>query len=231
MSLLTIVQDAAARVALTQPAAVASSATTIDIQFRQLAQQEGDELSRRFSWQALQVDYTFTSVASETQTGVMPSDFDRFVDDTFWNRSRRRPVLGPHSPQSWQTLKATAIPAVTDVFRLVGDSLLILPAPAAGQTYAFTYITNKWCQSSGGTTQAAWNADTDTARIPERLLTLGVVWRFLASRGFDATLSKAVYDEQVALAIGRDGGRRSYNFGADYEWRPRIGVPEGDWTI
>ena len=36
--------------------------------------------------------------------------------------------------------------------------ILINPAPSAGHTFAYEYMSKNWCESSGGTDQAAWAA-------------------------------------------------------------------------
>lgn len=231
MSLLTLCQAACDIVGLPRPTTIVGETSQTTRALLSLAQVEGRELARRHPWQALQVDHTFASVAQEAQTGAIPTDFDRFVDETFWNRSRRRPVHGPQTAEEWQTLKATATPAVTDVWRQRGDTILILPEPAAGQTYAFTYISKNWCQSESGTAQPAWAGDTDTAKLDEQLHTLGLAWRYLQARGMDYAEAMATYEREVARAIAKDGGRRRLSFGGSEEWRPRVGVQEGYWNL
>lgn len=230
MTLLTICRAVCDIVSLPRPTTIVGETSQTTRALLTLAQVEGRELSRRHGWQALQVDHTFTSIAAEVQTGAVPSDLDRFVDETFWNRSRSRMVMGPLTAEEWATLKATAVPAVTDVWRQRGGSILILPEPTAGQTYAYTYISKNWCLAEDGTTtRAAWAADTDTGRIDESIHTLGIAWRYLQSRGMDYAEAMATYEREVSRAIAKDGGRRRMSFGGEQDYRPRAGVQEGDW--
>jgi hypothetical protein len=234
MTLLSIVQEATARIALTQPTAVAGSTISIAQQMRSLAQQEGEELSRRYNWRALQVDQTFISTATESQTNALPTDWGRFVDGSFWNRDRRRPVNGPMRSSDWAELRGRNIlPPIVEVFRLYGArNILILPVPTAGQTYAYTYITNQFCETSAGAGLEAWASDTDVARIPERLFVLGITWRFLQARGFDATAERATYEAQVVQAMAHDQGGRVLDFSGQAHWGPRIpAIPEGSWSL
>ena len=60
MSLLTLVQQAAILCGIEAPSAVASATDVTTAQFRVLAQQEGDELSRAFDWRRLKVQATIT---------------------------------------------------------------------------------------------------------------------------------------------------------------------------
>ncbi len=59
---------------------------------------------------------TLSQAASASGTGVsltfsqtqyaMPSDYDRLIDDTDWDKSRHWGILGPETAQQWQWLKS-----------------------------------------------------------------------------------------------------------------------------
>lgn len=198
-----------------------------------LAQQEGIELAKRHTWQVLTKEQTFTSVAAETQSSAMPSDFDRYIDETFYNRTARRRVFGPLNPQEWQFNKSVVAATVIENWRQRGDDVLIAPTPAAGQTYAFEYVSTKWCQSSGGTEQTSWLADTDTGLLSEHIMTLGVIWRFLSAKGFDYAETLRSYEIAVTEAASRDGGKRTLNSGDGYRnfYKPSIYVSDGSWSV
>lgn len=233
MTLLSIIQDACDRIGIPQPSAVVTSADQQIITLLAYAQQEGIELSRRATWQKLTKEVTFTSIASETQTAVIPADFDRFVPETFYNRTRKREVLGPLSPQEWQAQKGITATVLFDSFRIRGGNFLLLPTPPAGDTYAFEYVSNQWCESAGGTDQSAWAADSDVGLLDEEVMTLGVVWRFKKGKGFDYGEDFRSYELQADQAIARDGAKRKLNFSAENKYdRPRYpGIPEGTWNL
>jgi hypothetical protein len=232
MTLLTLIQGATDRIGVVRPTAVISST---DQQVRQLvglAQQEGKELAKRHSWQALTKENTFTSVAAETQTSSVPSDFDRFIDDTFFNRTEKRKLEGPLSPQQWAFHKSVVATTLVEAFRQRGNDILITPTPTAGQTMAYEYVSTQWCESSGGTDQAAWAADTDVGLLPEELMTLGVVWRWQRTKGLDYAESFNTYEAQVAQTIARDGGKPTLNIGSAPHSGARYPfVPDGNWSV
>ena len=62
------------------------------------------DVSRADDWQELSKEETFNSIAS-TEGYALPTDFDRIVDNTFWDTSNRRKLLGPETPQGWSALK------------------------------------------------------------------------------------------------------------------------------
>ena len=233
MSLLTIVQDAAKRLGLNSPASAYASSDAQVIELMAFAQQEGKELARRHFWQAITKEKTFTSTAAAAQTGAIASDFDRFVDESFFNRTQKRPVFGPVSPQDWQFTQAVVATTLTESFRVRGDSILITPTPNGTDTYAYEYVSTQWCQSNGGSGQSAWAADTDTGVLSEEVMTLGIVWRFLSAKGMNYSEHFRTYELQVADAFIRDGGKRRLNFGqrgmTGYSRPPYI--QEGSWNL
>lgn len=207
MSLLSMIQNAARRLSIPVPSVVVASSDIQVLQLLQCAQDEGRSLASRHLWQALTTEKTFTTVAAAAQTNAIPSDFDRIVPETMYNRTRTRRVWGPVSNDEWQEYQATLAARVDPAFRIRGSSLLITPTPTAGDTVAYEYISKNWCQTSGGTGQSAWAADTDTGVLDEPLMTLGVIWRFRADKGLDYANSQSEYERRVADAILNDGAR------------------------
>lgn len=232
MSFLTLIQNSAKRLGLNNPASAYNSSDNQVVQLVALAQEEGIELMRRHPWQVLTKETTFTGTAAAAQTGAIPSDFDRFVDETFFNRTKKRPVFGPISAQDWQFSQAVVATTLVESFRVRGDSILITPTPNGTDTYAYEYISNKWCQSSGGTAQTAWASDADTGILSEELMSLGVIWRFLRVKGLDYAEALRTYEIQVADKFLKDGGRRRLNFGTRQQSLARAPfVQEGSWNL
>ena len=75
-----------------------------------------------------------------------------------------------------------------------------------GSALVFEYVSNAWCQSSGGTAQALWEADTDIGILDEYLMMLGVRWSVLRRLGLSYAEEMEEYERQVSKAIGADGG-------------------------
>jgi hypothetical protein len=204
MSLLSLIQNASDRLGLTRPLTVAASTDQNTLTLFGLAQEEGKVLARRHTWQVLQNEYTFPTVAS-TVSYALPSGFDRILMDTVFNRTRRRRIVGDLTPAQWQEIQASLVTMVNPAFRIRGDLFLISPTPTAAETVAFEYITKNWCQSQAAVGQSAWAIDTDTGIIDEELMTLGVIWRFKAAKGLDYAEAMQNYEIEVAKAIQRDG--------------------------
>ncbi len=235
MSLLTIVQDACDKVGIPRLASVVGSASPDARQMLALANAEGRELSRKTTWQVLTKEKTFTSDATEVQLGDVPSDFSFMVNETFFNRSRQRRVIGPLTPEEWQLQKATTAQIYFDQYRFRGRDILLMPTPTAGDTYAFEYVSTYW----------AWNGDEDPDEdeyndrfeadtwlplLDSFAMTLGIVWRWKVAKGLDYAEDFRTYEIAVANLIARDGSRRTISMGGRHRPSgPVVIVPEGDW--
>lgn len=206
MTLLVIVQHAADRLGLTRPSTVISSPDENARILLGLAQEEGESLADRHTWQALQTEYTF-STADTVASYALPSGFDTLIKDTVFNRTSRRRMQGDLSPSQWQETQASLVTMVNPAFRIRGSLFYISPTPTAVETIAYEYVTKNWCQSSGGTGQAAWAADTDVGLLDEELFKLGVIWRYKAKKGFDYAEDMNTYEIAVNKAILKDGAR------------------------
>lgn len=236
MSALTIAQAIADRVGIPRPSTLISATDQNSRLLLALMQQEGRDIARRHDWQAITKEKTFTSTATEEQSSVIPTDFDHFVDGTFWNRTENRLVLGPASAQEWQAMKSDRIQAVHDIFRHRGSSLYLLPTPAAGQTYAFEYVSTWWVAATATPTtpaKAEFEIDTDVPVISDELIILGGVWRYQRARGLDYSEAFRSYELALIRAIGRDGGAQTLSMSgpSDKYPAPKPTIPDGNWNL
>jgi hypothetical protein len=207
MSLLTMIQDAARSLNQTPPSVVVASSDPGAQLFLTLAKREGRELARRHDWQNLIVNHTWTSTATQAQSSALPSDYDHLVPDVeIWNRSTNTVYSGPTPSNIWSRLQSGITGGVTGWWRIVGNVLQIYPTPTAGHTLALDYVSKNYCESSGGTDQSDWAADSDLGRIPERLMELGICWRWLRAKGMDYAEELATYEREVEKAASRDRG-------------------------
>lgn len=236
MTLLTVVQDAARRCKIPPPDIVVAGTTDLDAQLMWgFANEAGKRLMRRHNWQELETEKTITTVAQSLQTSAIPTDFDRMVEGSFYNRSGSRRLVGPLNAQRWQQLQATASASVWHAFRIRLGELYVFPTPTAGETWAYEYISNKWVLASGDTTptKAAFSVDTDTSVFDEEMLTLEIVWRWKAHKGhtYDEDFRKA--EETIEDRIANDKVMSALNMD-DLTLDGGVSdpsIPDGSWTL
>lgn len=235
MTLLTITQNACDRLSLTRPSAVVNST---DRQVRQLfglVNAEGVSLAKRHDWQALTSEWTFITVAQAEQTNTpIPTDLRKFIPDSFYNRTSVRKVTGPITPQQWQAVQAQpSAMYIYLAFRERQGDFLITPVPSAGQTVAYEYVSKNWALSSASQPKASFTSDDDTSYLDEELLTLGLMWRWKQSKGFDYGEDMETYERALAVAMGEDGGSTELNIGGPVSPQPpnRANLPEGGFGL
>lgn len=116
-------------------------------------------------------------------------------------------MLTKVSDQELVALKAQETDPPEPVWRLFGDQIEIWPALDNGEIVTTEYRSFYWILDNNGTTRKArWGADTDRALVPERLMTLGLVWRWKQAKGFDYSESFRSYQFERQRAAGVDGG-------------------------
>jgi hypothetical protein len=231
-TLLTIIQNVTDRIGLKRPAVVVGSA---DQQVRELlvfAKQEGVELMKAVPWQELTKEHSFTTVAADAQTDSIPSDWDRFLNDSIYNRTSERKIWGPITAQEWQQRKAYTTASTIDYwFRVRGDTILMTPQPAAGESVYYEYISEDYCQATGGgATKAEWSVDTDVSLLPANLFELGIEWRWRKAKGLEWQTPFQQYSDQLNKRAVTQKGAPTLQAGGRASAFNRPNVPEGNWS-
>ena len=155
---------------------------------------------------------TGTGVALQFAQGgySLPSDLEYFVQKGFWDGSYRWQLLGPISAQEKQLLRYGISPVgPRRRFYIRNSKLYLNPPPSTdNETIAYDYYSNAWCESSGGTAQTIWTADTDVYRLDEDCFILGLKCRFLRAKGFDYSEEYSLYEDAANRVMSRDGANR-----------------------
>lgn len=216
MDVLSASQDAATELSLGRPTELTDPAISdrTAIKLLRYLTRTCRELNGRIDWSILRTEKTFTTTAAEVQTGAIPSDFGRWIDDAIWNRTTRRQVFGPLSPAEYQNWKAQVEGGIRDQFYIRGTDMLIYPAPPAGETIAYEYIRKVIGTDSLGTTDKwTFTDDGDLLIFDEELVILGVVWRYRKSEGLDYSEEFTEYERRIQDMIKQNGGSRRYDMG------------------
>lgn len=234
MSVLTICQNAMDRIGLPRPASLIGATDSAARQLLALANQEGIELSRRFPWQAIVKEHTFSTVSS-TVAYDLPTDFGRIVEGSLWNRTQDRRIVGPIGAQAWQRTQAETTSGTWQAVYIRGGSMRFTPTPSAAETIAYEYVSRYWCRGSDhaitAPTQAEWLVDTDETMLDAEAMTLGVQWRFLKARGLDYGEIFRSYEETVAMLCANDGGQRIIDLSDVPADLPEPYIADGNWSL
>jgi hypothetical protein len=143
---------------------------------------------------------------------ALPSDYDRPIDRTQWDKSKHWEMLGPETAQQWQWLKSGFIATGPRIrYRLLGGYFQIWPPISAPEYLGFEYASNAWVMATGSTTatKTAFSADTDTCVYPDRLMISGLKLKYLSAKLFDTTDARREYQGQLDIAKANDGGSQT----------------------
>lgn len=209
MTLLAICQAVADDIGLdVRPVSVAGNPDPDAQRLMRFATRVGSDLAARAPWQALRLVASFTAAGAETQAGAIPAAFLRFSPETLWDETNGLSITGPVDATEYQARKNGAASSSYNGpmrwFTRRANALLIWPSPPSGTVISFAYQSGAFCQSAAGTPQAAWLADTDTARISQELITLGMIYRFLLADGQPYQQAQADYERRLSQEIASD---------------------------
>lgn len=219
MSLLTIVQKAAAQLAIPVPSAVMTSTDTQVVQLLQLAQSLCPDMASRYEWAKLRKIKTFSAVAQTEQTDSVPSDFDYYINESMFDRTTTRKIYGPLTAEDWEIeLSFPVYTSVDPAFRFAASStdpndyvIWITPNPTAGDTIGYEYASNGWCIASDLTPKSAFTADTDTTIFKEVTVVQGLIAMWKEAKGFDYAEAFQRFEDSYARDTAQDGGKARLN--------------------
>lgn len=188
-----------------------------------------------------------------------PGDFDRFINETWWDRTNRWALIGPDSPQidQWHRSGVVTI-GPRRHFRQIGaigegvvgfssgfssgfnsfnpplKNYRLWPPPGTNDTpinLVFEYISQNYVLSINGTPQASFLADTDFTVLDPHAIILGTKAEFFRIKGWDYASMQQEYVDYVNRKYSNDGGNKTLNMATS-----RYGVfispsnvPDGGW--
>ncbi len=169
---------------------------------------------------------TTTDLTFAKDTYPEPAMFDRFINDTAWDRTNRWQLLGPDSPQLDEFHRSGIVTTgprrhFRQVGSLAAGTYRLWPPPQTVDTpfqIAWEYITLAWCQSASNVLQTSMTADTDVPLLDSQALILGLKWRFLQAKGIPTAASmQTEYLDYCSQLIARDGGAPTLRMGRRYD--------------
>ena len=158
-----------------------------------IAKRVGRELVRLHPWQELIQTATVTTVA-DTDNYALESDYDRAVPITNWDSTENKRVYHVGAVEYAEIVNAPIVPGITHYYRIKGNRVYVKPTPDSVWSFNYEYISKNYCESSGGTDQSEWAADSDVPLLDEELFIAGIRFYFYRDNGLDYANAEAEYD-------------------------------------
>ena len=145
---------------------------------------------------------------------AMPTDYDRLLDRTDWDKTQHWEMLGPETAQQWQWLRSGYISTGPRVrFRILGDLFQIWPGLGAEHTLGFEYQSKYWIYATAATalSKETFSVDTDTCIFPDRLMVLALKRAYFRAKGFEPVFDME-YRMELDNAKANDAGSPTLSF-------------------
>jgi hypothetical protein len=163
----------------------------------------------------------------------LPSDWLKQIPQTEWDRTNRWPMLGPKSPQEWQSFKSGIVYAgPRERFRIQLGALQISPPPPNGLQFAYEYISSAWVIGSGGVAQQNFAADTDTTVYDDSLMVVGLKMRWLRAKGLDYSVELSEFNTLLSTIKGQDKSAPKLSLSPIMGsiFLSNANLPDGNWS-
>lgn len=217
MTILDAMQSAAIRLIGTKPQVffgASISDDTFELEITDLINEVAKDICKYADWQALTKTRTITGDGA-TEVFALDDDYDRQIlvteiqdtDSWFWGYE--------HVPNITDFIfyKNRGFNLITPgIWCMFNNELNFWPAPASGATATFPYVSLNYAVPQSGTATAAFATDTDSfiIRGGERLLTLGLIWRWRENKKLDYTGDQEQFMLLIDQLAAKDKGSSVY---------------------
>lgn len=215
MTVLSAFQSAAVRLVGRKPDTLFSATDTFALEMQGLANEVAEDIAKSHDWQTLIKVNTITGDGT-TVAFDLPSDYARMLikSDILDTQSFAWGYTRVLDINEFLWIRGEGLLALPGSWILYGNQFQFQPAPASAATAEFPYIDKNYAQATGGGAyKAAFDADSDVFRLPERLLRLGLIWRWRQNKRLDYGEDEAAFVKAFNEETGRDKGSRIFRTG------------------
>jgi hypothetical protein len=215
MTVLSAIQSAAVRLISRKPSTVFSAEDAFSIEMQDLANEVARDIAKSTDWQALITVHTITGNGTDTAF-PLPDDYDRMLVDSSlydgnnwaWGYTR---IMGA---SNWLRMDIERFGSITPGgWTILGNEFRFVPAPTADSTAKFVYVSNNIVISENNELKTSFETDSDRFVLDERLLTLGLIWKWREMKRLEAATDQANFEKAFAEISGRDKGSQILRIG------------------
>lgn len=210
MAIKAAMQKAAVRLLGRSPDTFFGASGKFELELCDLVNEVAEDVAAYQDWQSL---IRLSVLAGGAGSYSLPADYSRMMKNS-----------DVQDPQNWVWgyyrftdindflyEEARGFSSLPGGWIIFGDEMRFSPTPS-GQAQ-FPYISSQWAKGAGGAPKSAFTLDTDSFILPERLLTLGLVWRWNEQKRLDASGDQEAFVKALDEYASKDGGSRVLRFG------------------
>lgn len=209
MAILSALQSASIRLFGRKPTTFFGAQGKFELELTDLINEVAQDVQKYQDWQALVRVATVTG-DGEVTSFPLPDDYDRMLvvsdvqDTQYW----------PWGYYPYNDINMFLFDEARNFQPYPGGWIIyqnrvrFVPAPPTSAQATFPYITSASVKDTQtGQTKTAFTTDTDEWMLPERLLTLGLVWRWRENKGL-ATNDQEAFIKALDEYGTKDKGSR-----------------------
>lgn len=237
MTLLTSLQSAAIRLVGQKPQTFFGAQGTFELELTDMANEVAADIARYQDWRVLTKVAEIAGDGAKTEFDL-PTDYDRMTTGAdvadfsgwFWGYHGYADLNG------FLFAEGRGFSGAPGGWLIYGGKLRFAPAPTASATASFPYISKHWAIDASTASKPAFTKDDDTFALEERLLTLGLVWRWRENKKLDASGDQEAFVKALDEYAVKDGGSRMYRKnarrgfpGTHLAWPYELGAGANYW--
>lgn len=208
LGVLDIIRRAAPKLGIDQPESVFGSTDRTAIELASIVGEVAERIARAHDWTRLTTQAELIGDGIATSL-ALPADFLRMTrGGNVWSSDAQQPLVAVPLTEDWLQLQVRGFDVTPGSWRLAGDAIEVMPAPAAGETLKLYYISSNFAKAADGTAKGGFTAGTDTFLLGDRLLELTLIWEWRSRKGLPYGEDMVTAETALAQAISDDKGPR-----------------------
>lgn len=218
MTIYGAMLSAAIRLIGQRPSTFFGSSGLFEIEICDLINEVARDILASHDWQGLTKIHTITADGSSSFS--RPSDYDRMAliadmqrpETWLWGYYHAADV------NEFMSIQDSGFRGFPGAWTLIGNQFTFAPAPSGDGKFA--YISKEYAVDSASLSpKATFDADTDAFVLPERLLALGLVWRWREGKKLDFSGDQEAFTKAMSEESGKDKGSRVIRKGRSAKFR------------
>lgn len=203
-----------------RPSVFFGSSQKFENEISDLVNEVAQDVQKYQDWQALTKIHTLVG-DGVTRDFALPADYDRQLINTSVQDTINWAWGYEHLTDINQFIyrEEHGFEPYPGAWIIFGGQMRFTPPPRDGASAVFPYISS-WMVQDGqnpATLKTTFTRDSDSFLLPERLLTLGLVWRWRENKKLDATGDQEAFIKALDEYAAKDAGSGIYRTGRN--WR------------
>lgn len=208
MTVLSVARDVCLMIGLDQPETLMGSTDREYAELARIARDTAWAICTAFDWQVLQQINTYTGDGVTTAFDL-PADYNRMLENAqLWSSRWIWAFNHIANPDEWLEMLVVPYTFINGNWSIFGGQIHFLPVMQSTETIKFFYVTKNIVSATDGTPKETFTDDEDTLRVAEKLLELGMIWKWRESKGLPYDEARSNFQAEFLRQTRHDAGSK-----------------------